>query len=136
MRPRALQRVLWLLLCWPLSCNQLSGNRERTLVELDAFSGRPNPRWELDEPSSQQLRQLQGRLTSTLESVPEPPGLGYRGFLYADGSGQVRAYRGFVKTPGRTLADPTFSIEKFLLDRLPAELADLRARIVAELTPK
>jgi len=106
------------------------------LVELDAFSGRPNPRWELDEPSSQQLRQLQGRLTSPLESAPEPPGLGYRGFVYSDGSGKVRAYRGSVKTPGRTLADPTYSVEKFLLDHLPAEFADLRARIAAELTPK
>jgi hypothetical protein len=106
------------------------------LVELDAFSGRPNPRWELDEASSQQLRQLQGRLTSTQATPPEAPGLGYRGFLYSDGSGQVRAFRGFVKTPGTTLADPTFTVEMFLLDRLPAEFAGLRASIVAELTPK
>jgi hypothetical protein len=34
------------------------------------------------------------------------------------------------------LADPSFSIETFLLDRMPAEYAGLRASIAAELTPK
>lgn len=106
------------------------------LVELDVFSGRPNPRWELDEQSSQQLRQLEERLTSARQAPVEPPGLGYRGFVHSDGSGQVRAYRGYVRTPREVLADPTFSVEKFLLDRLPAEYAELRASIAAELTAK
>ena len=105
------------------------------LVELDVFSGRPNPRWELDEQSSQQLVQLERRLTSTREAAPEPPGLGYRGFVYSAASGQVRAYRGYLRTPREVLADPTFSVEKFLLDRLPAEYAELRASIGAEITP-
>jgi hypothetical protein len=106
------------------------------LVELDVFSGRPNPRWELDEQSSQQLRQLEARLTSTSQTAVEPPGLGYRGFVHSDGGGQVRAYRGLVRTPREVLADPSFSVEKFLLDRLPAEYAEMRARIAEELTPK
>ena len=106
------------------------------LVELDVFSGRPNPRWELDEPSLRQLRQLEGRLTTSREAAPEPPGLGYRGFVYSDASRRVRAYRGYVQTPRAVLADPTFSIEKYLLDQLPAEFAELRNMIAAELTPK
>lgn len=106
------------------------------LVELDVFSGRPNPRWELDEQRSEQLRQLEAHLTSALQAPLEPPGLGYRGFLYSDVRGQVRAYRGYVRTPREVLADPTFSVEKFLLDQLPAEYAELRASIAAELTPK
>lgn len=136
MRQKALQRVLWVLLCGSLGCDQLSGGANRLLVELDVFSGRPNPRWELDEQSSQQLGRLQGRLTSTRQAPPEPPGLGYRGFVYSDGSGQVRVYRGYVRTVREVLGDPTFSVENFLLDRLPAEYAGLRARIAAELTPK
>ena len=106
------------------------------LVELDVFSGRPNPRWELDEPSSRQLRQLEGRLTTSRDAAPEPPGLGYRGFVYSDAGRRVRAYRGYVRTPRALLADPTFSIEKHLLDQLPAEFAEWRNRIAAELTPK
>ena len=105
------------------------------VVELDVFSGRPNPRWELDDRASQELRQLQGRLTKARETPPEPPGLGYRGFLYGDGE-RVLAYRGYVRTPAGDLADPTFSIERFLLDRLPAEHSALRQRIEAELKPK
>jgi hypothetical protein len=104
-------------------------------VELDVFSGRPNPSWELDDRTSEELRQLQSRLTKARQTAPEPPGLGYRGFLYGDGD-RARAYRGFVRTPEGDLADPTFSIERFLLDRLPAEYSGLRSRIEAELTPK
>ncbi len=106
------------------------------LIELDVFSGRPNPRWELDEESSQQLSQLQGRLTASREASVEPPGLGYRGFLYADAGGQVRVYRGSVRTTRAVLADPSFSIEKYLLDRLPPRYAELHSRIAAELRPK
>lgn len=106
------------------------------LVELDVFSGRPNPRWELDEPRSAQLRQLQSNLTSTSVAPPEAPGLGYRGFLYSDPHGPVRAYRGFVRTAREVLADPTYSVERFLLDHLPPEYAEFKASIAAELTPK
>lgn len=106
------------------------------LVELDVFSGRPNPRWELDEQRSQELRQLERRLTPARQAAPEPPGLGYRGFVHSDASGQVRAYRGYVKTPRTVLADPSFSVEKYLRNQLPAEYAELRNWLAAELTPK
>src|SRR4029450_7496868 len=102
------------------------------LVELDVFSGRPNPRWELDEQRSQELRQLERRLIPARQTAPEPPGLGYRGFVYSDGSGQVRAYRGYVKTPRTVLADPSLSVEKYLLNQLPAEHAELRSRLTGE----
>jgi hypothetical protein len=106
------------------------------LVELDVFSGRPNPRWELDEQRSRELRLLEKRLTPAHEPAPEPPGLGYRGFLYSGDSGQVRAYRGFVKTRRTVLVDPSFSVETYLRDQLPAEYGELRNWIAAELTPK
>jgi len=106
------------------------------LVELDVFSGRPNPRWELDEQRSQELRQLERRLTPAGQAAPEPPGLGYRGFVYSDASGQVRAYRGYVKTPRTVLADPSFSVEQYLRNQLPAEYAELHNWLAAELTPK
>ena len=104
------------------------------LVELDVFSGRPNPRWELDEVRSQELRQLQSRLKPSRQAHVEPPALGYRGFLYPDVTGRVRAYHGYVKTARAVLADPAFSIERYLLDQVPAEFAALRRRIASELS--
>ena len=106
------------------------------LVELDVFSGRPNPRWELDEQRSHELRQLERRLTPAGQAAPEPPGLGYRGFVLSDARGHVRAYRGYVKTPRTVLEDPSLSVEKYLLEQLPAEHAEWRNRLAAELTPK
>lgn len=104
------------------------------LVELDVFSGRPNPRWELDEDTRQELHRLQSRLTPTRQAPAEPPGLGYRGFLYSDATGRVHAYRGYVKTARGVLSDPSFSIERFVLEQLPTEYSDLSRRIASELT--
>lgn len=103
------------------------------LVELDIFSGRPNPRWELDEPVAQEVRELQHRLKVATDRPPEPPGLGYRGFVYDLDESTWRALKGFVVGSDRVLADPDRAIEHLLLDQLPAEYVDLRPRIEVEL---
>lgn len=103
------------------------------LVELDVFSGKPNPRWELDGPHSQRLLQIQDGLETSNRAPAEPPALGYRGFCYSDATGRVRAYRGYVKTTRAVFADPSFSIERYLLDQVPTEFAALRGRIAEEL---
>jgi len=48
-------------------------------VELDLFSGRPNPSWELSEREASELGKLLERVT--LRTECELPGLGYRGFV-------------------------------------------------------
>ena len=103
------------------------------LVELDVFSGKPNPRWELDEPSTRELWLLQRRLQPSGGEYPEPAALGYRGFLYSDTTDRIRAYRGYVRTARAVLADPSFSIERYLLDHLPVEFSSLRERIASEM---
>jgi hypothetical protein len=51
----------------------------RIEVELDIFSGRPNPRWMLLTEQTDKLRAL---LQAREPALPEDPaGLGYRGFL-------------------------------------------------------
>jgi hypothetical protein len=102
-------------------------------IELDIFSGKPNPRWELDEIHSQNLLQFQNQLEVSKRTPVEPQGLGYRGFWYSDTKGRVHAYRGFVKTVDVVLADPSFSIELFLLDQLPMEFAIVCRRIESEI---
>jgi len=103
------------------------------IVELDLFSGRPNPRWELDDRSATALRRLQSTLRPADRAPAEPPGLGYRGFSYVDGAESGRAYKGYVRTRRAVLADPGFKVERFLLDTLPSDFAGLRQRIAPEL---
>ncbi len=79
-----------------------------TEVELDIFSGRPNPRWRLTATESAELMAL-------LAELPEapgarPPDLGYRGFVIHGGAGgtpgtPLRVFGGSVQAGGRHLAD-------------------------------
>lgn len=99
------------------------------LVELHVFSGRPNPRLELDEQQVKTLRELQHKLSATNHPPSVAPGLGYAGFSYTDREGLVVAYDGYLRIGRRVLDDPTMSVERFLLDQLPEELASVRDRI-------
>lgn len=103
------------------------------LVELDIFSGRPNPRWELDEPVARTVTEFHRQLRPVADVPPGPPGLGYRGFVYSLDHVSWRAWRGFVVGPALVLADPDRTIERMLLDLLPAEYLDLRPRLEVEL---
>lgn len=62
-------------------CRALQSNKEANMrIEIDVYSGRPNPTFELSEP-------LRGELARMLRDLPRakrpPPegGLGYRGFV-------------------------------------------------------
>lgn len=49
-------------------------------VELDIFSGRPNPSWELSVDEAAELSRRLAALIKT-ETRPDEGGLGYRGFV-------------------------------------------------------
>jgi hypothetical protein len=102
------------------------------LVELDLFSGRPNPTWELDDRSAQQLEPLIEGLPPTHVPASEPPGLGYRGFRVSAGDRSYRVLGTHVAVaPGDHRADRHRAVETFLLDHVPAEHGDLRALVDA-----
>jgi hypothetical protein len=103
------------------------------VVELDVFSGRPNPRWELDEKKGATLTRLEASLHRADRVPPAPPGLGYRGFKYTGPGGSNVVYKGFVRTPSGILADPLFAIERFLVGTLPDDFASLAEAITREL---
>ena len=65
-------------------------------VELDLFSGRPNPAWQLDESRTRQLQQLVASLSPASTGPPDPPGLGYRGFRIRVGDRLYRVWDGHV----------------------------------------
>lgn len=103
-------------------------------VELDVFSGRANPQWELDEGTSATLLRMQGRLARSTQPPVAPPSLGYRGFVYAARGGPIRAYRGFLTRGTVSLGDPNRSVERFLMEQLPKEFEPLRDRVARELS--
>jgi hypothetical protein len=104
------------------------------IVELDIFSGRPNPRWELGEPARRELYRTEQALNLAEAAANAPPPLGYRGFVYAIDGETRRAYLGQVECGGSLLDDPEHSIERLLLDALPDEFAPVRERITPLLT--
>jgi hypothetical protein len=71
-------------------------------VELDAFSGRPNPRWELTGADAAEFAKRLRELQPLQRPADIFEGLGYRGFIIradrepVNGYEEVRLYRGIV----------------------------------------
>ena len=93
-------------------------------AELQVFSGRPNPAWELTPAEVDELASRFRRLTVTT-SAPSEPALGYRGVAVenpggaADLPARIQACGGVVSAPrpgGRFALDDTEGIERWLLD--------------------
>ena len=61
----------------------LSVNLSAPIVELDVFSGRPNPRWQLSAEEGADLENRLGGLPQT-DPAEIPAPLGYRGFRIQD----------------------------------------------------
>lgn len=115
----------------------LDESPEAAMVELDIFSGRPNPSWALTED---QLRAVVDRVTSltTVASGSLAAPLGYRGFIvYLDGGSGARTVvtvqSGVVRIEGPAgvtwARDTDRGLERLLADQgrpsLPADLAEI-----------
>lgn len=99
------------------------------LVELDIFSGRPNPRWVVGNQTAQRLYQLCRDLQRTDQPILQPPALGYRGFIFTLDGQPVRAWEGSVIVGRIVYLDPAHEIEGLLFDSMPAHLNALRERL-------
>jgi hypothetical protein len=95
-------------------------------VELDAFSGRPNPRWELTSTDTADfVKRLRGLPPAQLQAEAFE-GLGYRGFIIradrepVNGYEEIRLYRGIVITKRGNhedaFNDADRALERWLLD--------------------
>jgi hypothetical protein len=95
-------------------------------IELDAFSGQPNPRWELAEAQATEFIKQLHALPRTQPSGPGSEGLGYRGFVVTPrsepmvGFDEIRLYGGtvWVRHGDRTetFRDAGHMLERWLLD--------------------
>jgi hypothetical protein len=65
---------------------------QEIVVQLDIFSGRPNPRWTVSGNAADRLLNLVDR--SEPAERRDPPDLGYRGFLLLTTIESVRAFEG------------------------------------------
>jgi hypothetical protein len=64
-------------------------------VELDVFSGRPNPQWALSVAEAARVWQLLEGLPETEPDKPEPA-LGFRGFIVRDNGRRISVRGGLV----------------------------------------
>jgi hypothetical protein len=104
-------------------------------VNIDLYSGRPNPSWDLSSDETIRLLSLVEALTPT-GTAPPSDGLGYRGVTVTVQTTPVQTFavaNGFVqvKEEGKALRflhDPQRSVERWLLEtgrgRLEADLLD------------
>jgi hypothetical protein len=96
----------------------------RFQVELDIFSGRPNPTWYLSQSETKTLKKMLGSLSIT-PSVKMPDNLGYRGFMIKQGeppSTRQPVYKIYHDVVQQSAAgvesyynDPERQIERWLL---------------------
>jgi hypothetical protein len=118
--------ILLLILSGFISCSSNNAKQKMKIsVEMDVFSGRPNPSWELDSSEA-------GELLKQLFPLPEADknkaefndGLGYRGFIIFARSTDTtsasptiyRVYKGFILTNGKVYSDKN-SVEKKLMEQ-------------------
>ena len=99
-------------------------------VELDIFSGRPNPVWGLTAAQIDEMGEIVRTLPLATEEPPSQPGLGYRGFVVTDDarrSWRINAFKGFVQITdqGRVevRSDRNRRLERWLLNSAGSQLA-------------
>ena len=112
---------------------------EEVEVELDIFSGRPNPAWKLSQTEAAGFLDHLAALAEAAPNEPEMP-LGYRGFVVRLMQGRdasdLRVRNGIVRLAraGRVAwyGDPGRAMERSLLESGRARLTDDLYRLVLE----
>jgi hypothetical protein len=94
----------------------------KIVVELDIFSGRPNPEWRLAPAAGTRLLDLL-RAANTTTTPAAAPGLGYRGLTLRIGRNDtIRVGHGIIEAGGVSYRDDGRAVEAFLLQSMPDDL--------------
>src|SRR4051812_25928087 len=87
------------------------------------FSGRPNPDWWLTPEQGAALDHAWGTLPPLAEPPPEPPPLGYRGYVVEGPDGtRYEGRPGVVTRDGEQRADPDGAFEAAVMSSAPPGL--------------
>jgi len=101
---------------------------DRAQVEIDVFSGRPNPTWEFGHQDLAALLNLLEKTRKVKTTADTADGLGFRGFKVSFTSRGTRRelhVNGNSVTDGpQRFSDDQKTIERFLLAKMPPELHD------------
>lgn len=91
-------------------------------MEIDLFSGRPNPSFELDPQATGELIGLIATMKRSQLTAAPQDGLGFRGFIVSvEGHPQLHVSGPAVSSGSEQFVDESRTIEKFLLSRIPPE---------------
>jgi hypothetical protein len=123
-----------------MSTPDFAKNRpSQVAVELDIFSGRPNPSWTVRS-------EQQAALLAKLSDEPETPAgrlgvppLGYRGFLIRITSqgreDLVHVFDGSIEYDGKHYRDADRAVERFIIDTMPDDVKRGFNEVVPNLPP-
>ncbi len=82
-------------------------------VELDVFSGRPNPHWNLTPQEANEFISLLQALPQTPTQALVKEGLGYRGLIVTDPDQTIAGYDRIVISNGVVLAQRNSQLRQF-----------------------
>jgi len=107
-------------------------------VIVDVFSGLPNPEWTIAGDVLVQLKMMLAHLAQFHGTLPEPPGLGYRGLIIEfppnEGiDGPLHVFGGYVAGPHEAWVDAGHTLERWLLEHSIREVpknADLLKQLL------
>lgn len=97
------------------------------VVELDIFSGQPNPRWELSREQAQGLHEKLLLLHAYSGPTHMNDGLGYRGLIIHDLDDQhsnIRVGFGWIVRSGSVYKDEDRALERWLLSTGKGKIDD------------
>ena len=84
------------------------------------YSGRPDPEWDLDDEKGARLDELWSRLPALNDEPPEPPPLGYRGYVVERPDGvRYEGVPGAVTRGEERRADRDGEFERLVLESQP-----------------
>lgn len=131
---RIIGLVFLIFLVTLLGCSVTALGDKKMQVEVDMFSGRPNPHWELTVPESQEFARRFQSLSAQKGEGFVNAGLGYRGLIVresgeeVEGDREIVIYNGLVvaKRQGKSkqFTDRNRALEKWLIQTGEGRLDD------------
>jgi hypothetical protein len=101
---RIIGLVFLMFLVTLLGCSVTALGDKKMQVEVDMFSGRPNPHWELTVPESQEFAQRFQSLSAYKGAETVNEGLGYRGLIVRESGKEVKGDREITISNGLVVA--------------------------------
>ena len=102
-----------------MSVSGTAATAETARVEIDIFSGRPNPSFQLDQAATARLLQLLDNIQRGRGAAAPRDGLGFRGFVVSiEGNPDIRVSGTAVVSGTDEFTDSSRAVERLLLSKM------------------